>query len=278
MKRINWLRLFLMGSVCFALFWNVTEGYAAEEKQKGAKEENSAENSPPPSPWTTKVVGIKYADVNLLRDILQPFGNILANRDLKVLTIYCRQESLAAIEEVIKRFDVPSPLPKNIELTAYMLVGSDQAAGAKTPPELDGVIKQLKAAFTYQGFSLMDTLVVRCRDGKSGQVNGVAPSKQTEDQRTLYTFEFESVRLIPESSGKVIRFDRLKFRAKIPILQGSYHLQQEGSKEYKNYSYIDAGISSDVDLREGQKVVVGKAGVDGSNNAIFLVLSAKVMD
>ncbi|HVN83075.1 MAG TPA: hypothetical protein VMW38_29095 [Terriglobia bacterium] len=45
-----------------------------------------------------------------------------------------------------------------------------------------------------------------------------------------------------------------------------------------NCTYIDTGINTDLDVREGQKVVVGKATVDNSNNALFLVLTARVVD
>ena len=39
-----------------------------------------------------------------------------------------------------------------------------------------------------------------------------------------------------------------------------------------------AGITTDIDVREGQKVVVGKANIDNSDNALILILTAKVVD
>jgi len=44
------------------------------------------------------------------------------------------------------------------------------------------------------------------------------------------------------------------------------------------HQYIDTGIATDVDIREGQKVVVGKANMDGSDRASIVVLTAKVVD
>lgn len=35
---------------------------------------------------------------------------------------------------------------------------------------------------------------------------------------------------------------------------------------------------TDVDLREGQKVVVGKANLDNTDLALFIVLSARLVD
>ena len=41
---------------------------------------------------------------------------------------------------------------------------------------------------------------------------------------------------------------------------------------------LDAGFGTDVDVREGQKVVVGKAAVGGTNSALILVITAKVLE
>ena len=40
----------------------------------------------------------------------------------------------------------------------------------------------------------------------------------------------------------------------------------------------DAGFGTDVDVREGQKVVVGKAAVGGTNSALILVITARVLE
>jgi hypothetical protein len=45
-----------------------------------------------------------------------------------------------------------------------------------------------------------------------------------------------------------------------------------------NVQYIDTGFNTGIDVREGQKVVVGKANIDGSNNAMTLVVTARVAE
>jgi hypothetical protein len=44
------------------------------------------------------------------------------------------------------------------------------------------------------------------------------------------------------------------------------------------YQTVDIGTASDIDLREGQKVVVGKTDVATDGSAIFIVLTAKLVD
>jgi hypothetical protein len=40
----------------------------------------------------------------------------------------------------------------------------------------------------------------------------------------------------------------------------------------------NSGIRTDVDVREGQKVVVGKSNISGSVDALILIVTAKVVE
>lgn len=248
---------------------------AAQEKSEG----NSSQTRNVAQPnWATKVIQVKYADVASLAEIIHPFsvthGVVSFNRDFKVLTITGDPETLNFMEETIKRFDVPPPSTKNIEITAYLLLGEESASGARVSNDLEGVIKQLKNVFPYSSFSLLDTFVIRCREGKGGKASGIAPSKSTEQSvRTLITLEFDAVRLWEKGNSKSIRIDQLRMGEKIPLKSVG-----AAPNAYVNYTYVESGINTDIDLLEGQKIVVGKSTVDGSNNAIFLVLSARVVD
>ena len=113
-----------------------------------------------------KVFDIKYADVMKLAEVLRVFeARIDGNQELKVITVRGRKETVAAVEDAIKRFDVPQPPDKNIELTAYLLVAGEQAnQNANVPEELQGVVKQLSSVFSYRGFRLLETVVVRSRE------------------------------------------------------------------------------------------------------------------
>ena len=43
------------------------------------------------------------------------------------------------------------------------------------------------------------------------------------------------------------------------------------------FSYQDLGLNADVDIKEGQKVVVGRVGMS-RDQALFLVLTARVVN
>jgi hypothetical protein len=240
------------------------------EQQKPAKAElEKAQPIPDKQGLIQKIFEIKYADIAQLADVLRFFASIQANRELRVIGVRGSPEVMATIEDAIKRFDVPPAPAKNIDLTAYLLIASAQATSGSIPAELDGVIKQLKGVFKYQGFRLLDTVVVRGRNGWQGELNGVAPRNADEVNvpPTLYQFRFDSARITSDNSDRMIRIDGLKLGARVPIKQDN-----------NNWTYIDTGINTNIDAREGQKVVVGKATIGGSDSALFLVLTAKVVD
>src|SRR5579864_4556162 len=123
--------------------------------------------------WPVKVFQVKHADVAQLHRIFSTFGvSISDDRNLKVLSVRAPKEILAAIEDTIQRLDVPPPAAKNLEINAYLVLASPQGAAASIPPDLEPVIKQLKGLFSYQGFRVIGTLLLRERDGNGGSVSG----------------------------------------------------------------------------------------------------------
>ncbi|HEX2524440.1 MAG TPA: hypothetical protein VHP35_20190, partial [Terriglobia bacterium] len=108
-----------------------------------------------------KVFSIKHADVEAIARTLNIFPvPIHPNRELRVIGVSAPAALVPTIEETIRRLDVPPAAPQNVELTVYLLLGSDQESGS-VAPELEAVVKQLKATFAFKGFRTIDTLVVR---------------------------------------------------------------------------------------------------------------------
>ena len=240
-----------------------------EQERPPKAEQEKAQPIPDKLGLIQKIFEVKYADVAQLANVLGYFAPVQANRELRVILVKGSPKVVATIENAIKRFDVPPAPAKNIDLTAYLLVASAQAISGSIPAELDAVIKQLKGVFKYQAFRLLDTLVVRSRNGWQGELNGVAPRNADEVNvpPTLYQFRFESARITSDNTGQMIRIDGLRLGARVPIKQGN-----------GDWTYLDTGINTNIDVREGQKVVVGKATIAGSDSALFLVLTAKVVE
>ena len=214
--------------------------------------------------WPVRMFQVKYADVGRLANLFRAFGaTVQPDSDLRALSVRAPKEVLAAIEESLQRLDVPQPAAKNIDLNAYLLTASQQGATGNIPTELDPVVKQLKTIFNYHNFRLLGTLALRGRDGSGGSTNGVLPAVLADSTRsTDYAFEMRSATVISDSKERSIRIDGLGLRLNFALKEGN----------------VNAQIHTSIDVHEGQKVVVGKANIDNADNALILVLTAKVID
>lgn len=248
---------------------------AAQEQEKKTTAPDSARIQ------VQKVLEIKYADVQRLANILQVFGvRIQFDTNSKVISVSGDRASVQAFEDAVRRLDVPPPATKNIELTVY-IVGASQQAGKSgaAPAELDAVIKQLKSIFGLQSFRMLDTLAIRTRDGQGATSSSMARVSDNAPANTpLARFEINirSASIQPQEGGRSVRLDRLLFNARIPVAPAGG--SQNDIAIPTQWQYMDAGITTDVDLREGQKVVVGKSSIGGSSEAMILVLVAKVVE
>lgn len=224
--------------------------------------------------WTTKIFQLKHIDPVALRNVLSTFrGAAVPDRDLKVLSWTGPKELAPAVEEAVRRLDVPPPAVPNVELTFYLLAGSRKGTGGEPlPDDLEGVAKQLKGIFRLSQVSLLETTFIRARDGSSGKTEGVIRSGQDGDAPTTYTLSFYPASISRDERGAIVRLSHLGVLLRVPVTTTLL------DSSHKAVQYHDASLNTDIELREGQKVVVGKATVDGSADTLFLVATAKVVD
>jgi len=215
--------------------------------------------------WPVKLFQVKYANVTHLANLFRAFGAVVQpDEDLKVISVRAPKEVLAAIEESLQRLDVPQAPAKNVQLEAYLLTASGQGSSTNIPGDLEPVIKQLKSVFNYQGFRLLGTLSWRGRDGKGGLVSGLLPSVSGDSaQLTSYTLSINWVAITSEGKERTIRINDLALRLDFPV---------------KGAGMQTAHINTSIDVHEGQKIVVGKANIDNADNALILILTAKVIE
>jgi hypothetical protein len=223
-----------------------------------------------------RVISIKNGNLGgILRTIqaLLPNTSVLVtSSDNEHLILSGPKDTVSGFEEIIKQLDVAPVTKKNIETTVYMVVASAQASnGATMPADLDPVVKQLKGVFSYKSFRLLDSFVLRSRDTEKGNTSGFVPPMEGSapaGSKIIYQFGYNRVSLDGTETNRVIRYDRLSLGIKVPV-----------SGVGIQFSYVEAGISTDVDVPEGKKVVVGKtSAVEGADSALILVISAKVVD
>ena len=224
----------------------------------------------------TRIWKVRNRDLlNAFQRILQQFQiSVTTSEDLGVIVLSGPPDLVAAAEDALHRFDKPAAgasATRNLAFAAHLLVGRHQeATGQRLPPELAPVIEQLRGVFAYKGYELLDTLAIRVAEGRRGTstVEGLVrwPAGAAVPARTQ--LRIEEARITGEDEkGRSIRIPKLTLKVELPITA-----REEGKEVQYRTTFIETGL----DIREGQKVVVGKASFDGTSDALILVLKADV--
>ena len=214
-----------------------------------------AETRTPEPPRQQRVFMLKYADARQVADVLAVFGyGIRADRDMHVVAVSAPAETITAVEDAIKRLDVPAAAPKDIDLVVYMILASEQpSADGNLPSELQPVADEVKKIFSYKSFRLLDSILLRTQPGNRATADGVIG-----ESKTSYRFEVKPSAVTEDPQGRLIRLDNLNLT-----------LRLSGDRE--------AGIRTEITVREGQRAVVGKSNI-GLGQSLILVVTAKVTD
>lgn len=210
---------------------------------------------------TQKLVTLKYADPITVQGLLRDFDVATrADQGMKVIMLSGRRANVMTAEDAIKQIDVPSAGHKDIDLTVYFVIASERELipqdGNPIPADLQSTVATLKTTFPFKSYALLDALSLRSRSGMGANTSGVLAGNR------ITQFSVSSATMEPES---MVRLDHLRAGLRTPITD------REGK-----VTYIDTGINADaVDVKEGQKLVVGRSSVNGPDRALFLVLIAK---
>ena len=256
-----------MKRILFALLL-IALPLAAQE----AKKEDEKITAQAAAPSVQKLFLLKYADPAKVADLLRVFNaSVSLNSDMHALAVKTTPgPSMAAIEEAIQRLDVPSAASKNIEMTAYLLIGGETAGTEPSamPKELDSVVAQLKNAFAFKSYRLLDILALRTRVGQRASNSSLGRPIQvdmgTSSAPPTTQFRINSAGI--GSDETTVRIDGLNLQSRIPV----------ATSGQGQFVYQDVGLQADVDIKQGQKVVIGRVSV--AESALFLVLTAQVVN
>jgi hypothetical protein len=188
---------------------------------------------------------------------------------------------VAAVEQAIKRLDVAAPV-KDVELTGYVIRGQKKAQGPDDVPEvLSKTVAQMRNLFGFERFQLVEVLVGRSAAEPWSRIElsalgskpfqaGVAP---------IYAMSARPGLGSQEGGSPTIRLDELRFTVKVPVEQKTLTSNSPDFVAPRSYSYQDAGVRADIEIRPDQYVVVGKSGLgDDSGDALILVIKARLVD
>jgi type II secretory pathway component GspD/PulD (secretin) len=237
--------------------------------------------SPGPSQRVTKVVRIYNEIPQKIADVLAPGSSVMVTADntLGVVVLKGKPEDVATAEQTIKELDVPPAAfstANDIELIVYLIGGSNNSTATSdtTLAAVQPVIKQLSVIFPYTNYELLSTMLLRSQQGKATESLGILNYKlspEASKHPAAYGIAYHSASVSSDKAKPVIHLEGFRFNAQMGVASGSI-------QNATQYQMVDIGTKSDLDLREGQKVVIGKTDVATDGSAIFIVLTAKLVD
>ena len=162
MRRLLWTLIGAAALVC------------AQEKKEPQREKISQ-----------KFIEVKYADANRIASLIQTPGvSIRSDDSMHAIIVLGTSETVAALEDMVKKLDVAPP---NVELTVYLVSGSSQGAADELPQDLASAAKQLHGLFQYKRYRMLESFVLRGRDGREGNTSGILPGSSS-----AYDFRYRS--------------------------------------------------------------------------------------
>jgi hypothetical protein len=216
---------------------------------------------------------VRYRDPETLVPVLRLLtsgykgSGVTADRNFRVITVRDFAENVASISDAIKRLDTPDGPRPDVELRMHVLLASESAAaaGAEQPPaDLREVLTQLQSTLNFKSYELLTSVVQRTKESRvrePGYIEGKGTAQATgaggEKQTFNYNFGASSLSLTPGTAA------------------GSTVVQLGGFSFNIGGNGVGAHIRSDLSLREGERVVVGTAGM--GNRALILVMTARTI-
>jgi type II secretory pathway component GspD/PulD (secretin) len=253
---------YVSGTIAVALFLSLT-----------AFAQTSGNTQPAPDNYVTekdfksKVFDVKFRDPNSLAIVLSKLGSgfkgatISPSNEFKTLTVRDFPENLVVIEEALKRLDTPMAPRPNIDLHMYVLIASNNgSAGTDAPAELKDVLTELRGTLSFKNYDLAASVVQRLTETSNtlqgtGTADVPAVNSSSPITAMSYAYYLHSVSLVPNSVGA----------ASIQI--GEFSFSANGGE--------NAGIKTALNLRDGEKVVVGTAAI--RSRALVVVLTARLV-
>ena len=241
----------------------------------------------PPTPEVTKIVRVHNARPERLAEMVRGVpATIHANDALKAIVIRGKPADVATLEQTIRELDTASTTlsSRNVELMVYLVSGSSALPTSSTPAEkltaLTPVVKQLRAIFPYHDYQLLSTMLLRSGEGSKTSSNGLLKPFQDVPGTypSVYSIQYDSATVSPEEANPTIHLEHFRFDTRISIAAAAPTTTTTGTPyATTQFQTFSIGIQTDVDLQEGQKVVVGKANIESTDSAVFVILSAKLV-
>jgi len=229
--------------------------------------EDASQEKPAAKPaLRTELVQLKYLRAGgslyqFINSYLSRDGRTTGGPKDNVVVISDYPENVEKVLQAIRQIDVK---PADLLFTVQLLLGSEEPEkGVEAMPN-DPIIKELRNLLKYKSYSLLDTSMVRALDNTESEVR--------MGDRGDYEFSVMPKVIRDEKSTLIQMQVRLRhFREDPRVAAGVV----EPSKADRMVSDL---IGTTLNIKPGDKTVVGVSKLDGTGKGLILIISGKIVE
>jgi hypothetical protein len=243
-----------------------TQDKPAQDKPAETKQE----------PMEAQIIQVKTLTGDSFDRLMKLLGvfsaHVQGDNQLRTILVYAPKDVVAQMRRVVEELDRPgseAAVGRNIDMTLTFLRCSAKPATpeAVLPPDMETVARQLRSATQYKDIQLWDAVPLRTQEGRLTRETLQLPGTVHGAPATLGTLTIRPEAVYRKDQGRYVRFAQMKLDFRVPS-------QNAGG----GFSYLDVSLDTSGDFMEGQKTVLGKVSGTGEDDAIFAVVTLKVLD
>jgi hypothetical protein len=172
----------------------------------------------------------------------------------------------------------------NFEIQLFLLAASNSStARDRVPESLGGVVRQLRSALPFEGYSVAATTFNRVRDGGTVEFRGVggsplAPSTPAGSLTpAFYNYALSTVNLTEGAAGaSFVRLRAIRFGLRVPVQTAVARPEGYTGPASPVIQWEDTGLTTtDISVREGEPTVVGTISTTRPEELFVLVINAR---
>ena len=223
--------------------------------------------------WVPRVFQLRYVDARWMEQLLFPYGAVVERQEnLNSIAVRAPAAVIDSIAQLIKQMDIAANATKTVELTCFLILASPQAGSETMPPVLKPVVDQLRNLLAYHSYSVIDTIIGRSTAGKDINLRGT--TAKASDNATWLSYELVArANTIGDGTDQTVRLDPVRLVGSVESSNPDFNPNVPNVPGARTLTTA-INISTSLDLKKGQQVVVGKSSV--RDHALILVISAKV--
>lgn len=257
-----------LAAATFALALAAAPAVVSAQETKETPQDNYVSHTS----FKSRIVEVRHRDPESLLSVLKLLtsghkgANISADRTFRTITVRDFPENIASVEDALKRLDTPEGPRPEVELRMHVLIASNaDGPSGQLPADLKEVVGQLQSTLSFKHYQLLTTILQRTKEraGYSpAYINGDGSAQATIPGAGVlsYRYSYQAASLALSTTPTGATTSQI----------GGFNFNLDGGPIGGR-----ATIRSDVGLREGERVVVGTAGLN--DKALILVLTARLI-